>query len=273
MSSMAGNLDLARVELEDAVSEHREFVLEQEVVERRVVRHDMVEQAAQRRDVPLPLLEVLQALPDDVFRAVPEHGDEVAAGGDDPHVGVEDHQRIAHGVGDGLAEPQIARGVAMFVAQFRDIVDRQKKELERAAGAMNLAGVEKHRLGADVRKDVLDLVGLDGGLPRQDLLEQQAQRRNVPLAVAEIVEAAADGSVGRCREHRIEGAVGGNHRQIGVEHQQPVANGLDDILGRYIVQAEIQGRDVELLAGRPSADGSYQRSCKCETADQRQPGQ
>ena len=81
---IAGHENLARVELEDPLAQARKLVLDQEVVERRLVGNDPLQQGAQSRNVPLPLLQLVNPLADHIRLGIPEHRNEVPACGCDP---------------------------------------------------------------------------------------------------------------------------------------------------------------------------------------------
>ena len=167
MAVNARQMDLARVELEDAVPKHGKLVLEQEVVKWPVVRHDVIEQGAQRRDIPLPLLEVFQAASDDPPAHFPRTSkQEVPARRDDPHVGIEDDERVAYGIDDGLADAagSASRCVARCAAPSRRRWSGEKTR-RLFPGRCNLRALRSIVFDAHVREHMRDLVGFDGGLP------------------------------------------------------------------------------------------------------------
>ena len=96
---------------------------------------------------------------------------------------------------------------------------------------LQLAGVEQHHPAADDREGVLQLEVVEDGALGDDVLEQGPQVGDVPLAVAQLVDEAVLGLLGRDVERLIEGAVGGPDAQGGVEDQQRLAHRVDDVLG------------------------------------------
>ena len=96
---------------------------------------------------------------------------------------------------------------------------------------LELAGVEQHHPAADDREGVLELEVVEDGALGDDVLEQGPQVGDVPLAVAQLVDEAALGLLGRDVERLVEGAVGGPDAQRGVEDQQRLAHRIDDVLG------------------------------------------
>jgi hypothetical protein len=71
---------------------------------------------------------------------------------------------------------------------FGDVLDRDQDHLCPPVLSDQSAGVEQHDLGADSWEVVLDFEVFEVAILRQDLFEQQAQARNVPLAVAQVIE-------------------------------------------------------------------------------------
>jgi hypothetical protein len=113
---------------------------------------------------------------------------------------------------------------------------------------------------------MLDLVTFHHALLGHDLLQKEMQLGNVPLAVAQCVEQPAQG-VGRADpEGRTEGAAGREHTEILVEHQERLADRIDDRLregarllgpGEDVVVA--QSRRRGLPGGRRSNGYSHRR--------------
>ena len=93
-------------------------------------------------------------------------------------------------------------------------------------------GVEQHGAAAQCREVMLDQEFFDAGVLRQDLVQQLAQARDVPLAVAQIVEECADRFARRDAERAVEGAIGAFDMQLSIEHQQRLAHGVDHVLGQ-----------------------------------------
>ena len=81
---------------------------------------------------------------------------------------------------------------------------------------------------------MLDLEAFDRGAMRDDAFQQGAQRRNIPLPVAQIVDQAALGLVRAGAEGLVKGAVGRRDVQVAVEDQQRAGNGLDNVAGGNI---------------------------------------
>ena len=94
----------------------------------------------------------------------------------------------------------------------------------------HLAGVQAHGALSEVGEFMLDLVALHHALLGYDFLEQHAELRNVPLAIAQRVKRPALGVVGLDPEGRIKGAARGDHAQLLVEHKNGLADGVDNAL-------------------------------------------
>jgi hypothetical protein len=134
------------------------------------------------------------------------------------------HRRLGHlAVGDVLlAQPRFAP------PPLGHVLDGQ--EYQFGPRQAEPTGVEQHDLRPDIREDVLDLKVVDGQVLGEDLLEQGAQAGDVPLAVAEVVQAPARGVRRRDPKGAVEGTVGTLHPQARVEQQQRLAHGVVDAL-------------------------------------------
>ena len=85
---------------------------------------------------------------------------------------------------------------------------------------------------ADHRKILFHRIVFHGLILRQDLFQQFVQRRYVPLAIAQFIEATADDILGQEAKALVEGATGGNHFHFGVQYQQGLPHGIDDVVGQ-----------------------------------------
>src|SRR5665213_1929483 len=77
---------------------------------------------------------------------------------------------------------------------------------------------------------VLDFVTLHHALLGNDFFQQHAKLGNVPLPVAQRVKKSAFGILGADLEGRIEGAARGKHAEVLVEHQNGLADSVDNAL-------------------------------------------
>ena len=149
---------------------------------------------------------------------------------------------------------------------LRDVFDREQDQLQ----VIDPTRVEQHDAVADRREVMLDLDIFEEIIVRQNLREQATQIRDVPLAMAKVVDHAP---LGRGRLHPegiVEGAIGGLHPQIFVEDQEWLADSIDDLLGQLLMvlqqppaapllrdifnRDEDQGRAIAGAAQRPCAD-------------------
>ncbi|GJE43060.1 hypothetical protein AEGHOMDF_2237 [Methylobacterium soli] len=227
---IAGSVDLAGVQPEDAPSEPREIVLDLVAVDGGIIRHHAFEQFLEAPDLPLPLRQVLYRPSDHRVGLDPEQCQEGPARGDDRKVLLQDHERVADGVDDVLGEAPMALGLRPGLPFAGDVVDGEQKEGDVVPGAEHLAGVQEHHPVPNPRKVVRDLERLDRIVPRDDINEQAAQAGDVPLSVAEFEQHPSLGRVRIDGEGTVEGAVGGDDPKIGVEDEEARPDGVDDVL-------------------------------------------
>ena len=209
MGVVAGLRDLARIQVENAPAEAREIILDLEALDRLVFRQHLFHQMAQRRHVPLVLAQFGNAPPAGFRLGNPEHRQKRLARRHDRHVVFEHDQRIADGVDDALGQLPVALALLARRAFLADILDGEQDEAVMVAGAENLARIDQHGAPANGREIVLDLEAFDRRAMRDHAFEQSAQRGNIPLPVAEVVDQAAFGLVGAGAEGLVEGAIGG----------------------------------------------------------------
>ena len=85
-----------------------------------------------------------------------------------------------------------------------------------------------------------------------EAVEEFAQRRDIETAFIDGVELSAHGLLGLDRKDAIEGAVGGDDVQFLVEHDERLADGVDDAVG-------IGARGLDLPVRPPSSRKYRQR--------------
>jgi hypothetical protein len=122
--------------------------------------------------------------------------------------------------------------LALDAAPGRDILDAQKDQGVGAALPDHLTSVQQHGALADTGKIVLDLIGLDDGVPGQNLLEQRPQFRTIPLTVAQRVNRTALNILPAHLESHVIGTACDNHAEFIVEDQQRLRKGIHDGLGQ-----------------------------------------
>ena len=113
-----------------------------------------------------------------------------------------------------------------------DIDDGQQDHLGLLALAVDAPGVEQHGPAPDVLEIMLDLVVLEAAVVRQDVLQEPAQLRDIPLPVAELVDEPALGFLRRDPEGLVERLVGRDHAEILIQHQERLLDGIGDALGK-----------------------------------------
>ncbi len=111
---------------------------------------------------------------------------------------------------------------------FGDVRERQQDRHHGAGLVDDLAGVQQHDPAPDARKDMVDLEVIHGGAVGKDGLQQQPQRRDVPLAIAQVVEQAALGLAGNDLEGLVERTAGRQHAKLGVQHQEGLVDRIHD---------------------------------------------
>ena len=114
------------------------------------------------------------------------------------------------------------------LAPASDVLERQQNGGVRSRLVEHLARIQQHVAPSDRRKDAVDLIALDRRTIRRDLFQHGLQLRQIPLAAVDFPEQAPDHVLTHEPEGLIEGAAGGDDAQILVEHQERVANGIDD---------------------------------------------
>ena len=82
------------------------------------------------------------------------------------------------------------------------------------------ARVEQHRAAAEMEEIVLHLEAVHRLVLGDDRLDQQPQRRDIPLAVAELEERPATRLRRILLEIFVEAAARGKHAQVVVEHDE-----------------------------------------------------
>src|ERR1700730_525599 len=96
---------------------------------------------------------------------------------------------------------------------------------------LELAGVEQHHSPSNDRKIMLPLELVEDRTEGDNFLEKGSQDRDIPLAVAQLVNQTVLGFFERDLEGLVEGAVGRSDAQSGVKNQERLAHGIDDVLG------------------------------------------
>ena len=80
--------------------------------------------------------------------------------------------------------PQQLVLLALQGASLGDIFDRQQQARAAVAVVEYLSSIQQHCAPTDRREVALDLIRLNWGVVRDDVLEELAQCRNVPLTAA-----------------------------------------------------------------------------------------
>jgi hypothetical protein len=145
--------------------------------------------------------------------------------------------------------------LALDCAPLGNVLERNE---DRRAGLVLVADeprVEQHCASAEVGEIVLDLEIVHRAMLGNDGLDQQAQGRHVPLAVAELEEPASASARRILFEMLVEAAAGGEHAQGVVEHDERLGQCIDDRESQGLGVAEI----VELFHEDAPSGGSMSR--------------
>jgi hypothetical protein len=130
-----------------------------------------------------------------------------------------------------LSKPLLAFAQFLLgLLALRNVIDRQDDPAVDAPWAMHTSGVEQHAAAAETLEVPLDQEVLDGVALGENLFEQRAQFGNDPLTIAQLVDELADGIGRRDGERAIEGTVGALDARVGIEHDQRLSHGPDDVL-------------------------------------------
>ena len=92
----------------------------------------------------------------------------------------------------------------------------------------HLSRVEKHHAPTNGWKFVLHLISLDGAVPRNNVVEDSPQSRNVPLPIAQLVEHSAFRIPRLRRERPVKGTTSRNDPQVSIEHDKRLPDGVND---------------------------------------------
>src|SRR5580704_16301545 len=95
---------------------------------------------------------------------------------------------------------------------------------------LKLAAVEQHHPPPENREVVLQLEVVENRTLGNNIFQESAQIGDVPLAVAQLVNQAVLGFFEGDLKSLVEGAVTRSHPQSGIENQERLAHGVDDVL-------------------------------------------
>jgi hypothetical protein len=229
MGMVAGLRDFPGVQVEDTAAETRKIILDLETFDRLVLRKHLLHQMAERRHVPLVLAQLGNAPPMRLRRGDPEYLQERLARGHDRHVVFEHDQGIADRVDDALRELPVALALGPGGALLADILDGEQNGAIVVAGTKNLPGIDQHGAPADGREIMIDLEPFDRCPMRYHAFEQDAQRRDIPLPVSEVVDMTSLGLLGARAKRLVECTIGGCDVQISIENDECAGHGLDNV--------------------------------------------
>src|ERR1043166_3773087 len=127
--------------------------------------------------------------------------------------------------------PQQRLLFALQRALPRDVLHAEQNGRVGASLIEHFPRIQAHRAASGAGKLFFDVIVLHHAMLGYDFFQQQSKLWDVPLAVAQFVEEPALGVLGRYLEERIKRAARGYHAQRLVEHQDGLADGVDNGLG------------------------------------------
>ena len=155
-------------------------------------------------------------------------------------------------------EARLARGQrGGGLLALGDVLDGEHDERRKPGGLREAARIQEHDARADLRESVAHLEVINPLLLRQQLLEQRAQRGDVPLPVAEVVNQPPLGLLQRHAEAFAKRAARRLHAQPRIQHHERHAHAGHDALGviarqlqRAVEPREFQAALVQLVIDR-----------------------
>jgi hypothetical protein len=200
--------------------------------------HDFFQEQAKSGNVPLTIAQCIKRSALGVFGTNLESRVERATRGEHAQVPVEHQKWFANRIYDRLREStgflELLQQFILFALQDAlrgDILDAEQDRDVGAALVENLASVQTHGAVPEAGEFVLDLIAFHHALLGDDFFQKHTKLRDVPLAIAQRIKRPALSVVRLDLECGIEGAAGGNHPQLVVEHQDRLADRVDDALG------------------------------------------
>lgn len=116
-----------------------------------------------------------------------------------------------------------------------DVIDRYHDLAGCLMLPADLLGIQQQHASAERWQFDLDLIILYGGVLGLEQTEEVAERRHIQAVVTHVSEVLADRLLRNDGEGTVEGAVSKDDAQLFVEHDQGLANGVDDAVRARIV--------------------------------------
>ncbi len=110
-------------------------------------------------------------------------------------------------------------------------------------------GIQLHDLSADARKDVVDVDVVQLALGEEAVVQQRPKGRNVPLTIAQREEHFTDRVLGGDSKGVKKRPVGVRDAEVGIEHQQRLAHGVDDVQQQALVWRAAAGGGAGARSG------------------------
>src|ERR1700722_1108824 len=121
----------------------------------------------------------------------------------------------------------------------------------------DFTGIQERRAPSDSREIMLHFIVFHGSSLGNDFSKQQTKLRNIPLAIAEVIQKLALSGIGIDFERQIERMACSNDLKILIEHNERFSNRIDNSVRKYpgiLDLGELFSKHVTTLAGRESAE-------------------
>ena len=123
-----------------------------------------------------------------------------------------------------------AERIAFALLAVGDVLEDEKHSMGMVARLGDFSGIQVEDATAETRKIILDLETFDRLVFRQHLFHQMAKRRHVPLVLAQFGNAPPTRLRLGDPEYRQKRLARGHDRHVVFEHDQRIADRVDDAL-------------------------------------------
>ena len=115
---------------------------------------------------------------------------------------------------------------------------------------------KQHDLASDAGKHMIDFEVVEARLDGELVAQQFAQRRDVPLAVAELNSPRRSYRSRSTRKIRKKARFACVDAELGVEHEQGLPNGVDDVEQQLLGNGHVRPASPGDVAGLFSVEGN-----------------
>jgi len=128
-----------------------------------------------------------------------------------------------------------AQSVALSLLAVRDVLEDEEHPMGMVPRLRNFPSIQIEHTAAEPRKIILDFETFDGLVFREDLLHQMAKRRYIPLMLAKFRNAPPMSLRLGNPEYRQKSLARSHYRHVAFEHDQGIADRVDDTLDQVPV--------------------------------------